>query len=816
MLTQSGESNWNDGYIKILKILLVCFEGLDDNQLSFFTDIENYTLSKILVGLKPFIVVEIIVRNASKSLRYKLYHQSLAEFLKTNSLEDGSKNTFAINELESHSIIIKKYYDDDSFNTISIDFLDGYALRYLPDHLYALVSYRDPKKINWYLKLLHLAKNNEFEKKQLEYFPFETDLQLKTIKRAFEASLIKEDPVSTADLLLLHSSKVIRIFIESPLSILKGLYKVYTDFDNSENNYALENVLRHADLYNKEIRILWYLLIAWFLDCKKDRTSAKKTLDTLFKKELIHITNGHIVIPLIYYLHGRYKLEISNIFDYLSNDDIYRVCSPFVKNRNKLKDAYEIFRYIKDKKSKINNLAADISINEYDIEGSIITEFISMCDYLSDYLKPQALSSIAQSMAQSGKMDESAMLFDKALEAANTLSDYSSRSQFLSSIFKFLSSMAQSGKIDESARLFDKALEAANTLSDSYKPQALSSISQALSSLAQSMAQSGKMDESAMLFDKAIAVTNTISTGSSRSISLSSIAQSLAQSGKIDEAIDIANALSDSYLKPQSLSSIAQSLAQSGKMDESAMLFDKAIEAADLWDDYSRSLALSSIAQSLAQSGKMDESAMLFDKSMEAANLIPERNDFFEARVSIAQSMAQSGKIDEAIDIANALSDNTYKPQALSSIAQSLAQSGKIDEALDIANTLYGSPRSEALSSIASSLAESRNIPKAIIIVNEIGDNKNRSKILLEIILIQLKLGKSLSKDLLGLITPDITNSLYKIVLNSLNSSKGLWDYLMNQCIGYPEISYSICALITKRYPEKAGEIAKLVLKYTF
>jgi hypothetical protein len=38
----------------------------------------------------------------------------------------------------------------------------------------------------------------------------------------------------------------------------------------------------------------------------------------------------------------------------------------------------------------------------------------------------------------------------------------------------------------------------------------------------------------------------------------------------------------------------------------------------------------------------------------------------------------------------------------------------------------------------------------------------------------------------------------------------------MNQCIGYPEISYSICALITKRYPEKAGEIAKLVLKYTF
>ena len=49
-------------------------------------------------------------------------------------------------------------------------------------------------EIDWYTKLLQLAKDKEFEKKQLEYFPFETDLPLKTIKKAFEASLEKEDP----------------------------------------------------------------------------------------------------------------------------------------------------------------------------------------------------------------------------------------------------------------------------------------------------------------------------------------------------------------------------------------------------------------------------------------------------------------------------------------------------------------------------------------------------------------------------------------------------------------------------------------------
>ena len=122
-------------------------------------------LSKILVNLKPFIVEETVIQDTSKNLRYKLYHQSLVKFLKTNILEDGSKNTFAINEVEAHKIIIEKYYADDKYNTISLDFLDGYGLRYLADHTYALVTYRDPKKINWYLKLLQLAKNDKFEKK---------------------------------------------------------------------------------------------------------------------------------------------------------------------------------------------------------------------------------------------------------------------------------------------------------------------------------------------------------------------------------------------------------------------------------------------------------------------------------------------------------------------------------------------------------------------------------------------------------------------------------------------------------------------------
>jgi len=255
-----------------------------------------------------------------------------------------------ISEEEAHRKIVEKNYDDNC-NYLSLDYLDEYGLRYLADHVYALVSYRDPKRTNWYLKLLQLAKGSEFEQKQLEYFPFETDLPLKTTKRAFEASLEKEDAVRSVELLLLNSAKVIHIIKESPLSVLNDLYK---DASNSKNNYILEKAWRVADLYDKEARIRWYLVIAWYLDYKNDIHASIKTLDTLFRKELVYVNNGYIINHLVYFLYPRYKDSIVKIFDYLPNDDIYIICSLFIKNKNNLETVLEIFRYIKNKKENTN------------------------------------------------------------------------------------------------------------------------------------------------------------------------------------------------------------------------------------------------------------------------------------------------------------------------------------------------------------------------------------------------------------------------------------------------------------------------------
>ena len=368
MLSQYGQSNWGTFYLPIIRSLLVSFEGLNSNQLSFFTGIED-NLQQVLINLKPFIVLQKLTEGIRKSdsVRYKLYHQSLVEFLKTEYLGD-SQNSFYIPEQRGHKKIVEKYYDKTA-GKFNIGLLNEYGLRYLSGHLFALFDYDDPEGTDWYAKLLELAKDKEFEEKQRQYFPFETNLPLKTIKRAYEASLEKDDPVSTAEMLLLYTDKLEKIFLESPLSILKN-----TNLDNSD---ILEKSLRIADLYDKRTRIIWYLAIAWYLDCKNERTNVQKILDRLFGKELVSSGGSIMVKFFVYSLYDQYKNKMVEIFNHISNDDIYEISSFFFKNNN-LKTGIEIFNRIGNEKAKVN-IINDLNSNKLDTENSLVAEFIEKC-----------------------------------------------------------------------------------------------------------------------------------------------------------------------------------------------------------------------------------------------------------------------------------------------------------------------------------------------------------------------------------------------------------------------------------------------------
>jgi len=146
---------------------------------------------------------------------------------------------------------------------------------------------------------------------------------------------------------------------------------------------------------------------------------------------------------------------------------------------------------------------------------------------------------------------------------------------------------------------------------------------------------------------------------------------------------------------------------------------------------------------------------------------------------------------EESIEVAKSIYDISFKSQALSTIASALAQSGKIDEATKL-------------------FEESIEVAKSIY------DGSDRSQAITKIIIMQLKSEICYSKDLIKMVTKNMGNNLLDIVSNSLNVTKDLWNYTIKQCIGYLEISYSVCSLIAKRHPKYSLEIADLILKYNF
>ena len=346
MVSQYGEDKWNVFYIPIIRTLLVSFEGLDSDQLSFFTGIED-NLQEILIDLKPFNVVQKLSQSTGKHnvLKYKLYHQSLVEFLKKEYFDDASLNSYYISEQRGHKKIVEKYYDK-SKDTFKIELLKRYGLRYLPEHLFDLFDYDDPEGIDWYKILINLARNEQFKEEQQKYFSFETDLPLKTVKRAYEASLEKDDPVSTAEMLLLYAYDLKKIFLESPLSILRN-----TSLDN---NYIIEKAWRIADFYDKKTRIKWYLLIAWYLDSKNNMTDTQRTLDRLIEDIDIINDSDSIIYFCVYSLYKRYKDSTVRILNYLSNDDIYKISLFFFKNNN-LEAGLEILNHVRIDKAEIND-----------------------------------------------------------------------------------------------------------------------------------------------------------------------------------------------------------------------------------------------------------------------------------------------------------------------------------------------------------------------------------------------------------------------------------------------------------------------------
>jgi hypothetical protein len=354
---------------------------------------------------------------------------------------------------------------------------------------------------------LQLAKNDIYKQKQLECFPFENDLPLKTIKNAFEASLIKEDPVSTAEMLLIHASNIKKVFIKSPLCILKDIN--IEDNDNKIDN-ILERSLKIADLYDRETRIIWYLLIAWYLDSKNKTLQIKIVINRLSEKELVFVNEGgHLIDFLIYCLYEKYREKIIKIFDYLSDDDIYKICLYFIKDK-KGQIGLEIFGFIKDKDPKIKDLVENMIKNSVVIENALIKKIIKEYKNLSKSEKSATLYSIFEYVGNPDNTNQYINVLGELIQAAKAIDYSSGRSKALSDIASAISQFPN--QLDNAQQLLDDLIQAAKAIEYS------SGRSKALSGIASAIA-----NKFPNLTDKAIQAAKAIDNSYNRSKALSGV-----------------------------------------------------------------------------------------------------------------------------------------------------------------------------------------------------------------------------------------------------------------------------------------------------
>ncbi len=442
----------------------------------------------------------------------------------------------------------------------------------------------------------------------------------------------------------------------------------------------------------------------------------------MFKKELVSISERPTVNFIVYSLYEKYKDIVKKIFEYLSDDDIYSICSHFIKNNDE-KIGFEIFTFIKDKNSQIINLLHDSDNMTLFIENSLFDILLEEIEkgILATNELVAVSSSFAKCMVDIGDIEDAKPQFKVAIMGTLEIDD---RDCF-EALLGIVSDLTKSGIMVDKAKLYNDLVGDAKKIDNKMDKFPF------LFVIASSLCHIGKIDEATALFEEAISIARKENYGKGNSEILSVIASSLCHIGKIDEAtalfeeaIEIAKKINNTDdEKLLILIRISRDLAQTDQIEDHTSLFKKIIDV-EIFGNSNKLFFLSSIASILAQFDKIDEATALFeefiryDKNLDVDDYDEEE---FNALSSMVKSLCQIGKVDESAKIAEKIGINKEKYRALSFIFISLAKSGKLEEAtvlfeaaLRADNIIDNySSRVDALFAIASDLVKSGKLEEA-------------------------------------------------------------------------------------------------------
>ena len=203
-----GKKDWSEVYAPFVGVLSVAQESLTLDQLKAFTRQSESTVWECLSNLHQFLdEIEPNPEQEDSESKYRLYHQSVVDFLRKRSLHINQKkrhNLYYLSAKEWHQLIVDYYIvNNQPWHSRAID--DYYLWNYLPYHLLGAEQVNRLRKLLFDFDWLQ-AKLNATDANALiadyGFLPNDIDLQLVQGAIRLAAHILVQDKTQLAGQLL--------------------------------------------------------------------------------------------------------------------------------------------------------------------------------------------------------------------------------------------------------------------------------------------------------------------------------------------------------------------------------------------------------------------------------------------------------------------------------------------------------------------------------------------------------------------------------------------------------------------------------------
>jgi tetratricopeptide (TPR) repeat protein len=332
---------------------------------------------------------------------------------------------------------------------------------------------------------------------------------------------------------------------------------------------------------------------------------------------------------------------------------------------------------------------------------------------------------IAEHLSQAGQKEQVPQVLEGALKSASAIDEAQSgenASMKISQMLRIVKQFAFIGQERRAIELLDQSLPKIRTLPGKRFP--LDKISQLIETAAQYAALEQK-NKALSTLAEAQKAAQAIDEAQSKSDALASVADAYAELGNFDQARQIARAIENVNARKRAFLGIAIAYGKAGYSDQAVKLatsignrdatfrgivrhylnsgqYDQAFEIIQQWNFKDM---LSEVAFGYLETGQ-PERALQITLSIQPPLDARHKDWRFSA---IARGFAKQGKFDQALQLAQAITDKSYKAQALTAIAEQYVarereKKGPIEKIFFVLtnsyNSLFGSSNKDKASKI--------------------------------------------------------------------------------------------------------------------